>query len=141
MSRSRKRMSPPSNGAAAPFPSLTATAHSLRAASTEAPSVGRVWRRRVLLVACASALGSLFGFAAKPKPSGAPVAGIPALKRTDDGDLQRWANGRISVVLDPSLERVSRRAPDAVVRSFGKWLAAAQELPDIEFVHGRESQP
>jgi len=92
-------------------------------------------------VACVGVLGALFGVAERPQPRSAPVAGIPALKRTDDGALEHWARQRISVVLDPSLERVSERAPDLVVKSFGKWLGAAGELPDIEFVHARESRP
>lgn len=92
-------------------------------------------------MACVGVVGALFGVAAKPAPRSAPVAGIPALKRTHDGALEHWASRRISVVLDPSLARVSPRAPDLVVASFGKWLGAAGELPDIEFVHGRESRP
>jgi hypothetical protein len=127
------------SAAPGPLPSLSPTAQSLPAATTAPANAGKAWRRRVLAMACTGVLAALFGFSAKPKPRGEPVAGIPALKRTDDGALERWASRRIQVVLDPSLERLSRNAPDAVVRSFGKWLGAAAELPDIEFVHARDS--
>jgi hypothetical protein len=95
----------------------------------------------MLLAACAVVAGSLSGWTTRGSPRAEPVAGIPALKRTDDGKLQRWAPGRLRVVLDPSLRRVSPEAPERVIRSFGTWLGAASELPDIEFVHGQAPRP
>ena len=70
-----------------------------------------------------------------------PVAGIPALKRTDDGTLQRRKPGRVVVELDRTLERIFRSAPDVVVRSFGTWLEAAPALPEVVFVHSDRSNP
>ncbi|HEX6273366.1 MAG TPA: matrixin family metalloprotease [Polyangiaceae bacterium] len=120
-------------------PSLFATSFSLRGpAGDTSQRASRPWRRRLLLAACAGVAGSLLGWTAREAPRAEPVAGIPALKRTDDGELQRWAPGRVSVVLDPSLERISPHASERVIRSFGTWLGRAPELPDVQFVHSQE---
>jgi hypothetical protein len=93
-----------------------------------------------LFSASAAVAGALFGFGTREKASLPPVAGIPALKRTETGDLVRWAPGRISIVLDPSLRRISPEAPERVIRSFGTWLGEAPELPDVEFVRASEER-
>jgi hypothetical protein len=122
--------------------SLFATALSLRGSPLASEPVSRrPWRRRGLFAACAVVAGSLFGWTVRDVPAAEPVAGIPALKRTEDGELQRWAPGRVTVVLDPSLRRISPHAPERVIRSFGAWLGESPELPDVEFTHADEPRP
>jgi hypothetical protein len=78
-------------------------------------------------------MSASFGFDTPRERGTTPVAGIPALKRTVDGELQRWKPGTITVELDPSLEEISRAAPEAVMLAFGSWFESAPDLPDVKF--------
>jgi hypothetical protein len=106
-----------------------------------APVGARRWRRHLLGAPCLAALGLMLGPPLPTFGQTVPVAGIPALKRTDDGTLKRRKPGRVVVELDRTLERITRNAPDIVVRSFGTWLDAAPALPDVAFVHSNRTNP
>lgn len=98
--------------------------------------------RRLLLGVAALAAAGVALAERRPEPRRGPIVSLaPAVKRTHDGKLVRWAPREITIELDASLERLGPRVPAAVMRSFGAWLETPVALPPIRFVHGEREAP
>lgn len=139
---------PPRGGRPAGFTSLPVASRTLPAdgevirRSTKGPSPKRP-RRRILFGAVAIALGAFVAYAGNLServfPT-EPVAGIPALKRSDDGDLLHWDQLKeVTLHVDPSVKALGDGVEEAIAHGFGAWIESGEDLPKIRFEHSKQA--
>lgn len=137
---------PPRGGRPTGFTSLPVASRTLPAdgevirLSTKGPGPGRS-RRRYLLGAVAIALGAVVAYAGNLServfPT-EPVAGIPALKKSDDGELLHWDQLKeVTLHVDPSLKVLGDGVEEAIAHGFGAWIESGEDLPAIRFEHSK----
>lgn len=141
---------PPRGGRPTGFTSLPVASRTLPAdgdvirLSTTGPGPRRP-RRALLFGAVAVALGAVVAYAGnlseRLMPT-EPVAGVPALKRTDDGELLHWDQLKeVTLHVDPSISALGDGVEEAVAHGFGAWMASGEDLPAIRFDFSKKSKP
>lgn len=72
------------------------------------------------------------------------VSGTPGFRTINDGTNERWAAGRVTIVIDGSVGKLGTSADDAVKAAFGAWAASGANLPalmfDVRDVHGQAAR-
>jgi hypothetical protein len=63
--------------------------------------------------------------------------GMPEPKTTPSGKLQRWHRSQVTVTIDDSINEIGPGAREAVMTSFGAWLATNEKLPALVFDSAR----
>lgn len=106
-----------------------------------APEPPRRGRRKLWLFVALSTVASVVGIAVAQRPSVTTDvrSGSPGYRKSSTGIDQHWQKKSVTVYLDPSLERLSPHADEAVMQAFGSWVASDQRLPSLAFDTGGTS--
>jgi hypothetical protein len=67
----------------------------------------------------------------RPQLDAQVVSGRAGLRKTPSGDDERWSQGPVTVVVDPTLAAASPTARDAIVAAFGAWMSTSASLPQV----------
>jgi hypothetical protein len=95
-------------------------------------------RHALAVLGCVALVGAVLGGSRVTHlPVAEPVAhvvsGTPGIRATTSGKNERWADGRVTIVIDGSVRALGESADDAVKAAFGAWAASDASLPALMF--------
>ena len=106
-------------------------------------------RHALAVAGCVALVGAALGGSRRTHlPVAEPVAhvvsGTAGIRTTKSGKNERWADGRVTIVIDGSVRSLGESADDAVKAAFGAWAASDASLPammfDVRDEHGHAAR-